>query len=71
MNTRQEKLSNIINEIDEFYGFGSGFVNESTDVDKFISEFKEKFLIKYDLSAILSALNESTNKSYVEMLDEI
>jgi len=71
MNDRQLKLQTIINEINENYGFGNGYVNENTDVDKFIEDFKDKFLVHYDLSHILNVLTESNSKSYVEQFDEI
>ena len=71
MNDRQLKLQKIINEINENYGFGNGYVNENTDVDKFIEDFKDKFLVHYDLSHILNVLTESNSKSYVEQFDEI
>ena len=71
MNDRQLKLQTIINEINENYGFGNGYVDESTDVDKFIEDFKDKFLVHYDLSHILNVLTESNSKSYVEQFDEI
>ena len=71
MNDRQLKLQTIINEINENYGFGNGYVNENTDVDKFIEDFKHKFLVHYDLSHILNVLTESNSKSYVEQFDEI
>ncbi len=71
MTDRQLKLQKIINEINENYGFGNGYVNEQTDVDKFIEEFKYKFLVHYDLSHILNVLTESNSKSYVEQFDEI
>ena len=71
MTDKQLKLEKIINEIDELYGFGNGFIDKSTDVDKFIEDFKHKFLVKYDLSHILNIMNESTGKSYIEQLNEI
>ena len=71
MTDRQLKLQTIINEINENYGFGNGYVNENTDVDKFIEDFKDKFLVHYDLSHILNVLTESNSKSYVEQFDEI
>lgn len=73
MTGRQLKLQTIINEINNNYGFGNGYVNENTDVDKFIEDFKHKFLVHYDLSHILTALNESesNSKSYIEQFDEI
>jgi hypothetical protein len=71
MTDRQLKLEKIINEINENYGFGNGYVDENTDVDKFIADFKYKFLVHYDLSHILNTLNESNTKSYVEQFNEI
>lgn len=71
MSERQEKLDKIINEINDNYGIGNGFVDENTDVDLFIKEFKHKFMVKYDLSDMLSFINESNNKSYIERLNEI
>ena len=71
MTDRQLKLQKIINDINENYGFGNGYVNENTDVDKFIEDFKDKFLVHYDLSHILNVLTESNSKSYVEQFDEI
>lgn len=71
MTERQKKLDKIVNEINDNYGIGNGFVDENTDVDLFIKEFKHKFTVKYDLSNMLSAINESNNKSYIEQLNEI
>lgn len=71
MTERQKKLDEIVNEINDNYGIGNGFVDENTDVDLFIKEFKHKFTLKYDLSDMLSAINESNGKSYIEQLNEI
>ncbi len=71
MTDRQLKLQKIINDINENYGFGNGYVDENTDVDIFIKEFKYKFLVHYDLSYILNVLTESNSKSYVDQFDAI
>lgn len=71
MTGRQLKLQKIINDINENYGFGNGYVDENTDVDIFIKEFKYKFLVHYDLSHILNVLTESNSKSYVDQFDAI
>lgn len=71
MTDRQLKLQKIINDINENYGFGNGYVDENTDVDIFIKEFKYKFLVHYDLSHILNVLTESNSKSYVDQFDAI
>lgn len=68
---RQKKLEKIVNEINDNYGIGNGYVDENTDVDSFIKEFKHKFLVRYDLSDMFNAINESNNKSYIEQLNEI
>ena len=65
MTDRQLKLQKIINDINENY------VDENTDVDIFIKEFKYKFLVHYDLSHILNVLTESNSKSYVDQFDAI
>ena len=71
MTDRQLKLQKIINDINENYGFGNGYVDDNTDVNKFISEFKYKFTKKYNLSHILNVLTESNSKSYVDQFDAI
>ena len=43
MTERQLKLEQIVNEIDEMYGIGNGYVNENTNVDEFIKAFINKF----------------------------
>lgn len=41
MTERQLKLEQIVNEIDDNYGIGNGYVDENTDVDEFVKEFKK------------------------------
>lgn len=71
MTERQLKLADIINEIDENYGIGNGYVDENTDVDKFIEDFKNELLIEHDFSNILNNINENFGKSYMEIINEI
>lgn len=71
MTERQLKLADIINEIDDNYGIGNGYVDENTDVDKFIEDFIYKFTIEHDLNNFINSINENTNKSYMEILNEI
>lgn len=71
MTERQLKLAQIVNEIDDNYGIGNGYVDENTDVDKFIEDFKNELLIEHDFSNILNNINESFGKSYMEILNEI
>lgn len=67
MTERQLKLEQIVNEIDDNYGIGNGYVDENTDVDK----FKKELLIEHDFSNILDNINENTGKSYLQILNEI
>ena len=71
LSERQKKLEKIVNDIDENYGIGNGYVDENTDVDLFIKEFKQELLIEHDFSDILKEINESSKKSYMELIDEI
>ena len=71
MTERQLKLADIINEIDDNYGIGNGYVDENTDVDKFIEDFKNELLVEHNFSNILNNINENFGKSYMEILNEI
>jgi uncharacterized protein YpuA (DUF1002 family) len=68
---RQKKLEKIVNEIDDNYGIGVGYITIDTDVDTFIESFKQELLIEHDFSDILKEINESSKKSYMELIDEI
>ena len=68
---RQKKLEKIVNEIDDNYGIGIGYITIDTDVDAFIESFKQELLIEHDFSDILKEINESSKKSYMELIDEI
>ena len=68
---RQKKLEKIVNEIDDNYGIGNGYVTSDTDVDLFIENFKKELLLEHDFSDILQSVDESTRKSYMEYIDEI
>lgn len=68
---RQKKLEKIVNEIDDNYGIGIGYITIDTDVDTFIESFKQELLIEHDFSDILKEINESSKKSYMELIDEI
>lgn len=68
---RQKKLEKIVNEIDDNYGIGIGYITIDTDVDTFIESFKQELLIEHDFSDILKEINESSKKSYIELIDEI
>ena len=71
MTERQRKLEQIINEIDDNYGIGHGYIDENTDVDKFIEDFKNELLVEHNFSNILNNINENFGKSYMEILNEI
>lgn len=71
MTERQRKLEQIVNEIDDNYGIGNGYVDENTDVDKFIEDFKNELLIEHNFSNILNNINENFGKSYMEIINEI
>ena len=68
---RQKKLEKIVNEIDDNYGIGIGYITIDTDVDTFIESFKQELLIEHDFSDILKEINETSKKSYMELIDEI
>lgn len=68
---RQKKLELIVNEIDETCGFGNGYVDENTDVDKFIEEFIYKFTEDYNLKDFFEIITEDSGKSYMERFNEI
>ena len=68
---RQKKLEKIVNEIDDNYGIGIVYITIDTDVDTFIESFKQELLIEHDFSDILKEINESSKKSYMELIDEI
>lgn len=68
---RQKKLEKIVNEIDDNYGIGIGYVSANTDVDDFIKNFKQELLVEHDFSDILKEINESSKRSYMELIDEI
>ena len=68
---RQKKLEKIVNEIDDNYGIGIGYITIDTDVDTFIESFKQELLIEHDFSDILKEINASSKKSYMELIDEI
>ena len=46
-------------------------MDENTDVDKFIEDFKNELLVEHNFSNILNNINESFGKSYMEILNEI
>jgi antirestriction protein len=71
LSERQKKLEKIVNEIDDNYGIGVGYVTSETDVDEFIKNFKQELLIEHDFSDILEEINESYSKSYMELIDAI
>jgi hypothetical protein len=71
MTERQLKLEKIVNELDELYGVGNGYIYDDTDVDIFIAELINLLTKTLDLGFILDNLNESRSKSYLEMLNEI
>lgn len=71
LSKRQKKLELIVNEIDELFGLGNGFVNENTDVDKFIEDFIYKFTEDISLPELFDYISESTNKAYKESFNEI
>lgn len=68
---RQKRLEKIVNEIDDNFGIGSGYVTSETDVDEFIKNFKQELLIEHDFSDILEEINENYSKSYMELINAI
>ena len=71
LSKRQKQLEKIINEIDDNYGIGAGYISANTDVDEFIKKFKQELLVEHDFSDILKEINESSKRSYMELIDEI
>jgi hypothetical protein len=69
--TRLEKLNLLFDKIDSEIGIGPSeeIIDESkvnTYIENFITEFKQ-----YKVFDMLCSLNESTNKSLLEELEEI
>ena len=72
MNTnRLDKLIQLFDKIDEEIGIGpSEEIIDETKVDVYINNFINKFK-QYKVFDMLCSLNENTNKSLLEELNEI
>ncbi len=72
MNTnRLDKLIQLLDKIDEEIGIGpSEEIIDETKVDVYISNFINEFK-QYKVFDMLYSLNENTNKSLLEELNEI
>ena len=72
MNTnRLDKLIQLLDKIDEEIGIGpSEEIIEETKVDVYINNLINKFK-QYKVFDMLCSLNENTNKSLLEELNEI
>lgn len=72
MNTnRLDKLIQLLDKIDEEIGIGpSEEIIDETKVDVYISNFINEFK-RYKVFDMLYSLNENTNKSLLEELNEI
>lgn len=71
---KKEKFIEFLNLIDDELGIGLGIDYDDISeeiIDKLKDDFIKKFTVVYNFSEILNSLNESSGKSYMEMLDEI
>ena len=68
---RQKKLEALVNEIDDTCGFGIGFVDGNTNVDKFIKDFIHQFTKVIRIPEFFDQVAEGSRKTYWERFHEI